>query len=354
MRLPKAHANHHPDSCNLSVHLFKAHANHNMEPDIESRLSKVVRPGLRVGLVGVGRLGTEIRDYALAHGAKVLLCDPPRNFDEASELGEAFFGLWGNGMGGCDITHDGLETFVPLDSLAQCDLITVQVPLTSDGKYPTRHLITQEFISHCKPNTTFLNFSSPEVFEPSLNPMDIIAHFYPDDTPFRRLLIKHSTQVRDKAFEILDNSPLIDKLDREIVNNGALLHDIGIGRCDAPPILCTGTEPYIAHGLIGAQMLRELAADSSLEPYARICERHTGSGLTAAEIQQEGLPLPQKDFLPETLEEKLICLADKFFSKSGNMQEKPLAKIRKSMAKFGQPALDRFDELCRTFGIHII
>ncbi|MBQ7650693.1 MAG: HD domain-containing protein [Victivallales bacterium] len=324
-----------------------------MEREIEEKLAGLVRPGLKVGLVGVGRLGSKIRDYMLAHGAKVLLCDPPRNFDEASELGESFFELWGNGMGGCEITHDGLETFVPLDSLSQCDLITVHVPLTTDGKFPTKGLITKEFIASCKPNTVIFNFSSPEVFETAINPMDIIIHFYPDDTPFRRMLIKHSTQVRDKALEILDKSPIKDKLDREIVMNGAMLHDIGIGRCDAPPILCTGSEPYIAHGIIGAQMLRDFAADSSLEPYARICERHTGSGLTAFEIQQEKLPLPIRDFLPETSEEKLICLADKFFSKSGDMQEKPLDKIRKSMAKFGQPALDRFDELCRAFGIYI-
>ena len=325
-----------------------------MLPEIETRLSEAIRPGMTVGIVGVGKLGSEVRDYALAHGAKVLLCDPPRNFDEASDLGESFLGLWGNGMGGCEITHDGLETFVPLAALTQCDIITVQVPLTTDGKFPTKGIITKEFISHCKPAAILLNFSSPEVFETHIDPMDIIAHFYPNDTPFRRMLIKHSTQVRDKAFEILDKSPLKDKVDRETVNNGAMLHDIGIGRCDAPPILCTGTEPYIAHGIIGAQMLRDFAADSSLEPYARICERHTGSGLTAYEIQQEKLPLPVRDFLPETPEEKLICLADKFFSKSGDMQEKPLPKIRKSMAKFGQPAIDRFDELCRTFGIYII
>ena len=67
---------------------------------------------------------------------------------------------------------------------------------------------------------------------------------------------------------------------------GALLLDVGIGRCHAPDILCEGTEPYIAHGIIGAEMLRKLAAENGrdLECYARICERHTGTGLTAADI----------------------------------------------------------------------
>ena len=61
------------------------------------------------------------------------------------------------------------------------------------------------------------------------------------------------------------------------------------------------------------------------------------------------MPLPQVDLLPETPEEKLICLADKFFSKSGQMEEKPLDKIRKQMAKFGTASAERFEELLRLF-----
>lgn len=88
-----------------------------------------------------------------------------------------------------------------------------------------------------------------------------------------------------------------------------------------------------------------------LEACARVCERHTGSGLTASEIEREGLPLPHRDFLPETLEEKLICYADKFFSKSGDPEkEKSLEKIRRSMAAFGPDSLARFDALHALFG----
>lgn len=88
-----------------------------------------------------------------------------------------------------------------------------------------------------------------------------------------------------------------------------------------------------------------------LECFARICERHTGSGLTAEEIRTGALPLPERDFLPETMEERLICLADKFFSKSGSMKEKSMAKVRLSMAKFGPAVLERFEALCTLFDI---
>ena len=184
----------------------------------------------------------------------------------------------------------------------------------------------------------------------------IIEHFYPEDTPLRRLLLKHSTQVRDKALEILAmpaNASL--ELDRETVENGAMLHDLGVGRCHAPSILCEGTEHYLRHGLVGAQMLREYGKQQhiDLEKYARICERHTGAGLTANEIIAQDLPLPHQDFLPETLEEKLICLADKFFSKSGDMREKPIGQVWTSLDRFGQDTAARLHELFALFHLSL-
>ena len=175
----------------------------------------------------------------------------------------------------------------------------------------------------------------------------VIAHFYPEETPLKRLLLRHSEQVREKALEIAKLSGV--ETDLNIVAIGAMLHDIGILYCHAPKILCTGTEHYLRHGIIGAQMLRDL--DPALEVYARICERHTGSGLTAHEIRLQQLPLPEQDFLPETTEEKLICLADKFFSKSGDLKEKSLETVRHSMMKFGVEPLAHFDALCEEFNL---
>lgn len=184
-----------------------------------------------------------------------------------------------------------------------------------------------------------------------MDTLAIIRHFYPEDTPLRRRLLRHSEQVRDKALALAANSE--EALDLRLVADGAMLHDLGIGECDAPGIDCRGTEPYIAHGIIGAGMLREYGAEHGLdlERYARICERHTGSGLTAAEVMKQKLPLPKRDYLPETPEEALVCLADKFFSKSGDMTEKPLEKIRRSLEKFGVAPLARFEELCRRFKV---
>ena len=178
----------------------------------------------------------------------------------------------------------------------------------------------------------------------------IIDFFYPEEDELRAKLLKHSIQVFRKAVALAKETGV--PVDFSVLEMGAMLHDVGIRLCDAPGICCHGDQPYLRHGLTGAEMLREYgkAHGLDLEPFARICERHTGSGLTAREISEQRLPLPARDFLPETPEEKLICLADKFFSKSGNMEEKPFEKVRRSMEKFGPGPLARFDALIDFFG----
>ncbi len=174
---------------------------------------------------------------------------------------------------------------------------------------------------------------------------DLITKYYEEGSALLALLLTHSEMVARKALAVADAAKL--DIDRDFVYNAAMLHDIGIFKCDATGIYCYGKEPYIRHGVIGAELLRQEGVD---EAYARVCERHTGAGLTAKEIAEAGMPLPHKDFLPETLEEKLICYADKFYSKSGDpKEEKPLERVRKSMAKFGPDSLARFNSLHELF-----
>lgn len=184
-----------------------------------------------------------------------------------------------------------------------------------------------------------------------LDPLEIINFFYSPEDPAREILLLHSTQVRNKALFLSRGIPGIDL---ETVSIGAMLHDIGIRFCNAPDIGCYGEEDYLLHGILGAENLRAFKNIESMEKFARICERHTGSGITALEIRERALPLPERDLIPETIEEKVICLADKFFSKSGDMAEKTIPQIRKQMEKFGQDTLWRFDDLCREFKINII
>jgi len=172
----------------------------------------------------------------------------------------------------------------------------------------------------------------------------IIDKYYPDDNRLRGLLMRHSRDVADMALAIAGRHPELG-IDMRFVEEGAMLHDIGIFLTDAPDIFCTGKDPYIRHGIDGAELLRKVG----FPRHARVCERHTGAGITLKDIDEQRLPLPRQDFLPETIEEKLICYADKFFSKSSPDKVKTLEKAERSVAKHGGESLSRFRDLARIF-----
>lgn len=180
----------------------------------------------------------------------------------------------------------------------------------------------------------------------------LIYRYYPEDNALRRMLLHHSRQVCQRALRIVANHPELHA-DATLVEEGAMLHDIGIFRTDAPGIHCHGTSDYMLHGSIGAEILRHEAqrlraagkspnAVARCEAIARICERHTGTGLTRAAIVQRGLPAPSYDLLPETIEEQIICYADKFYSKSHLERERTVEQTLASLQKFGEAGVEKF------------
>ena len=177
-----------------------------------------------------------------------------------------------------------------------------------------------------------------------MNYQSIIDKYYADDNQLRHILLTHSRAVAYFALRVADRHPELH-IDRQFVEEAAMLHDIGIFRCDAPGICCHGTEPYICHGRIGALLLRE----EGYPRHARVCERHTGAGLTLDDIVTQQLPLPHQSFLPETIEERLICYADKFFSKTRLDREKTFEQAVGSLMKFGAAGVDRFRQWHQIF-----
>jgi uncharacterized protein len=175
-------------------------------------------------------------------------------------------------------------------------------------------------------------------------PTDIIKKYYQEGSKLYDILLTHSFSVADKALEIAQMHPEWET-DKTFVYESALLHDIGIFLTDAPKIQCFGEYRYICHGYLGAEIMRKEGFDK----HALVCERHTGSGMTKEEIEREKLPVPCRDMLPETIEEKLICFADKFFSKSKPEQVKSVEQIRKSLSKYGIDSVQRFDDMVKLF-----
>ena len=173
----------------------------------------------------------------------------------------------------------------------------------------------------------------------------IIDKYYPVGTALRDILIRHSNAVANLATETAHQHAL--PLSDDDIRAAAMLHDIGIYLTNAPDIHCYGTEHYLLHGILGANLLRR---EGVAEHIARVAERHTGTGITADDIVRQHLPLPPGDYRPETLLEQLICYADKFYSKSGDMQRKPLDRVRRSIARFGDESSQRFEHLHQLFG----
>lgn len=160
--------------------------------------------------------------------------------------------------------------------------------------------------------------------------ISLINKYYPADDDLRQLLLRHSRQVADRSLEIVGRHKELP-VDVQFLEEAAMLHDIGIFRCDAPSIHCYGTEPYIKHGPIGADILRS----EGFPRHARVAERHTGTGLPG--------------FEPETLEEQIICYADKFYSKSTPERVRTVAEAAQSLEKFGQPGVRKFLEWAARF-----
>lgn len=179
-----------------------------------------------------------------------------------------------------------------------------------------------------------------------MNPFEIISRYYEVDSLAFTILIEHGRAVADKSLALGRRVSHLNP-DMTLIGEAALLHDIGMIMTEAPRIGCFGHEEYICHGYLG----RDILEKEGLYRHALICERHVGMGISILDIDEKDLPLPRRNMIPETIEEKLICYADKFFSKNllAMGREKSLANVRNEVRSYGEEKLLFFDELDRLF-----
>ena len=177
-----------------------------------------------------------------------------------------------------------------------------------------------------------------------MDALAIIDKYYPEDNELKHILVTHSRSVADKALWIAETHPELE-LDKQFLEEAALLHDIGVFLTDAPGIHCIGTHPYICHGYLGSQLLQK----EGYMRHALVCERHTGAGMSLQSILEQNLPVPHREMVPISLEEQVICFADKFFSKTRLDSEKSIEKALKSISKYGEDGIIRFNNWCERF-----
>jgi len=143
-------------------------------------------------------------------------------------------------------------------------------------------------------------------------------------------VLEHCLRVTKVAMRLTETFRGRDfNVDLELVEAGALMHDLGRSRTHS-----------VEHGAIGGQLAREMGLP---EPLARVIERHVGGGITTEEAERIGMPMG--NYVPETLEEKIVAYADKL------VEGDRLVDIEVAVEKFGRelgrdhPVLDRLRAL---------
>jgi uncharacterized protein len=182
-----------------------------------------------------------------------------------------------------------------------------------------------------------------------MNPIDILAEYYKPGSKAFDILVDHGEQVARKALTVAERIPHL-KPDLEFIENAAMLHDIGILETNSLKLGCSGKHPYICHGVLGRRMLEKIG----MPEYGPICERHVGVGISAEDIRQHNLTLPVRNMLPVSIEEQIICYADKFFSKNGNgkqAKEKSVEKIVNGLKRYGPDKVKQFYRWVEMFEI---
>jgi uncharacterized protein len=139
----------------------------------------------------------------------------------------------------------------------------------------------------------------------------ILQKYFPPDQMAYKLYVPHVVLVTHLALRIARRLNLTAE-QQQFIEEASMLHDIGVCKVHAPGIGCQGNAPYIQHGILGRKILDK----EGLPQHALVCERHTGVGITKEEIIREGLQLPHEDFVPQSIEEKIICYADVWYSKN--------------------------------------
>lgn len=182
--------------------------------------------------------------------------------------------------------------------------------------------------------------------EEQVNPRALLEKYFEGNEKALEIVYRHSRNVADKALAIARNAGIPEE-EHRFIEEAALLHDIGIARIYAPKLNCFGSAPYICHGVIGRQMLE----DEGYPLHAMVCERHIGVGLTARDVELQKLKLPLREMSPTTTGERIVALADLFYSKKGGEldREKSEEQVRTDLLRYGQEKVRIFERWLEEF-----
>jgi uncharacterized protein (TIGR00295 family) len=148
-------------------------------------------------------------------------------------------------------------------------------------------------------------------------------------------VVRHCKAVRDVALKIAKRTDA----DVKLVEAGALLHDIGRSKTHD-----------IFHAIEGVKIAQKLGLPQSI---INIIERHIGAGISKVEAKKLGLP--PKDYIPKTLEEKIVCHADNLIDKyeRQNIEDAIERALNEDHKEYGERLLKLHKELSEICGIDL-
>ncbi len=132
-----------------------------------------------VGIIGCGNVGSRVQQKLAVLGMRCLVNDPPLQ------------------------AQGGHDDFVELAEILRTDIITLHVPLTQAGKYPTHHLVGQAFLESLGPGAILINAARGAVVD--------------------NRALEHVLNQRD------DLSVVLDVWEGEPTINTALLEKVALG-----------------------------------------------------------------------------------------------------------------------------
>jgi uncharacterized protein len=180
-----------------------------------------------------------------------------------------------------------------------------------------------------------------------MNYLEIIHKYIPPESETYEFFIIHAVLVTKKALEIAQRLDLPDE-QKKFIEEAAMLHDIGISKTQDFAVTEEDDLPYLAHITAGSDILKK----EGLDRHALVAERHTGVGLAKEEIIKSNLPIPQRDFIAKSIEEKIISYADLFFSKGKKkllFHERSFEEVEESLRKFGDEKVEKFRDWVEMF-----
>ncbi|MBM6670457.1 4-phosphoerythronate dehydrogenase PdxB [Phocaeicola coprophilus] len=149
----------------------------------------------RLGVVGVGHVGSRVARVGRRLGMNVRLCDPPR------------------------AEREGDADFCTLEEIARtCDVITFHTPLTHTGAHPTWHLADNAFFSSLPRCPYILNTSRGEVVDNEAL-LDALKH----------------NRVADAVLDVWENEPKVNRslLERVFIGTPHIAGYSGDGKANA-------------------------------------------------------------------------------------------------------------------------